>query len=279
MHSQIQCNYDNLYSLLVHKSDLTDSQKSELRGLINKIDDCWKIWNKVRWDKAMNKKGVLELKEYLGNEFIPYYDSSWALAREWNSRNRNTKSLVEEFYINTKNYMYNSIIFFESGDRADLRTIFTQLIEKYKIKSVIDYGCGVGNDGLNMIGMVQKVTFVDFNSPSQDFLKWRLKNRNINPEKYEVVNVNSQLPKKPSEMFWSIDVIEHMKNPLDIFKWINNETKLVAYYTDTDDKAGGRHPFHFKIDKDSLNREFIKRNYVKKPHPFLNIWVKSFLDR
>lgn len=270
------CTEENLKAYLKNKSAFTPEEQTQLKYCIDNFSDCWKIWNKVRWDAAMDSEGVQELKEYLGDQFIPYYDSSWGLAEEWYSEKRDTKESVEQFYKNTKQYIYNSLIFYNSGDRDDFHKFFTDLKKKYNIISVIDYGCGVGNDGLKMLEEGVKVVFSDFGSPTLDFLKWRLVHRGYSQENYKVVEVDNTVSEKISaEMFWSIDVIEHMLDPLEIFKFISNETRLAVYYTDSDEKDGGRHPFHFKINENLLANEFIKRGYELIEHPVLHIWLKS----
>lgn len=276
MLNPVKCNYKNLRDLLQSKESLSAEQRLQLRQSIDEDGECWKIWNKIRWDLASKSLGVEELKIYLGSEFIPYFDSSWALSREWKSKSRNTKNSIEEFYKNTKNYIYNSVIFYESGDRLDLRPYFLELKSRFEISSVIDFGCGVGNDGLFMIEGGSKVFFVDFDSPTLDFLRWRLNKRKIEEKRFQMVDVkSSSLNNIAADMFWSIDVLEHMKNPMEFFDCISNSTRVIVYFTDADDKAKGRHPFHFKINHDAVSAELEKKGYISSPHPVLNVWVKK----
>lgn len=269
------CTEENLKIFLKNRNAFPLDDQQQLKYFIDNYSDCWRIWNKVRWDAAMNSEGVKELKEYLGDKFIPYYDSSWELAKEWTSRKRSTKADIENFYRNTKNYIYNSIIFYYSNDRIDLSSYWLDLKKAYNIRTVIDYGCGVGNDGLNMMDTGSKVIFADFDSPSFDFLKWRLKERNYISDLYQTIMVE-ELPRvKPrADMLWAVDVLEHMKDPFEIFNCIEN-VRMIVFFTDCDDKAGGRHPFHFKIDWKKLEGEFSRRNYKKIKHEKLDIWEKK----
>lgn len=275
MISTNKCNYINLEKLLLNSDKFTEKEKNELKNLIDNDKVCWEIWNRVRWDKAINSKGVIELKEYLGKDFIPYFDSSWALAKEWASVPRNTKKKIEEFYEKTKYFIYNSTIFFESGNRINLKKSFKQIAEKYKVQSVLDFGCGVGNDGLMMLDEGYDVIFADINVSAIEFLKWRLEKRKTKRNRYKVINISNSDLKVESDMFWSVDVIEHMKDPSEIFNWISSKTRVVAYFTDADDEAGGRHPFHFKIDNIKLHTEFQKRGYKNVRHNLLNLWIKD----
>lgn len=268
------CNETNLRRYLKNKSSFSESDRRYLKYFIDNFSECWRLWNKVRWDAAMPSEGVKELKEYLGEKFIPYYDSSWELAKEWLSKKRYNRAMVEEFYRKTSNYIYNSIIFHYSGDRLDLKKYWLDLQKKYNINSVLDFGCGVGNDGLEMMNQGMKVYFSDFNSPTLKFLLWRIKKRRYTEDQFEIIDVvKLQRMHLNVDMFWTIDVIEHMKDPLDIFSCIGEKTRLVVYFTDCDDKAGGRHPFHFKVNKSQLEKEFRKRNYKKMPHEILDVWL------
>jgi SAM-dependent methyltransferase len=275
MNNSVLCNEALLRSYLNNKHLLSESEKQTVRVAIDSDPDCWNLWNKIRWDKAMSTEGVRDLKDFLGAKFTPYYDSSWALAEEWNKQLRKTKEDIEEFYQTTSHYIYNSIIFNYSGDRYDFHTDFKNLKNKYDIQSVIDYGCGVGTDGMMMLDLGLKVTFVDFDSPTLEFLKFRINKRNFSPSQYEIVDVQ-QLKSKPiqSDLFWSIDVIEHMREPTDIFNAIGEKTRVAAYYSDADDEAGGRHPFHFKINEKVLNQQFIHRSFTNVPHSILKIWKR-----
>jgi len=269
------CSSSSLGFYLKNKRRIQPSESDIYKTLIDQDIDCWQAWNKVRWDAAMNNKGVKELKEYLGNEFIPYYDSSWALANEWSKKNRKEKSEIADFYKNTHNYIYNSLIFYESGDRVDFHSVFKELKNQYSISTATEFGCSIGNDGLAMLDEGVKVNFVDFNSPSIEFLKWRLVKRNIPSGNYRIVDVeNKSNDYLAPDLFWAVDVLEHMVNPLEIFDFITNETKVIAFFVDADDEAGGRHPFHFKFNENILIPELTKRGFVKKPHYLLSIWSK-----
>lgn len=245
--------FDILTFFLENKTDPKILEDRNVKKLIDSDKRIWNIWNKVRWTKALSSRGVDELKRYFGKEFVEMFDSSWALADEWYSTARDSKANVEKFYTSTKNYIYNSVVFYESGDRKDLRAIMKEIVTKYKIRSVMDYGCSVGNDGLNFIEMFGiHVTFVDFDSPSLDFLDWRLKDRNISSKMYDILPIGTS--QKPSaELLWAVDVIEHMLNPFELLDHIGEYTKVVAFFVDDDDDAGGRHPFHFKVNYSQLD--------------------------
>ena len=44
---------------------------------------------------------------------------------------------------------------------------------------MLDYGCGIGSDGLALIEAGYEVTFADFDNPSTRYLRWRLEQRGL----------------------------------------------------------------------------------------------------
>lgn len=273
MRDKTFCTEENLKKYLENKDSFSLEDQRQLKYFVDNYPDCWQVWSKVRWDAAMQSEGVKELQEFLGDEFVPYYDSSWELAKEWNSKERATQLDVEDFYRGTKNYLYNSTLFYYSHDRVDLHTHWLELKERFGINSVIDFGCGVGNDGLKMLESGVKVIFSDFQSPSLDFLRWRLSKRKVEAQA-EVLDLGKLYKERPkADMLWAVDVLEHMTNLLDIFKLVE-EIPIVVLYTDSDDAAGGRHPFHFPVDKLQLDKEFSQRGYRKVEYEKLDVWER-----
>jgi SAM-dependent methyltransferase len=264
--------YEFLYSYLTFKHELNISEKKKVKAHLDKCKNCWKIWNKVRWDKAMSTQGVAELKEYLGNDFVPYYDSSFALAGEWYRISPKTELEIKAFYKETSNYIYNLVIWYESNDREDFATELTNLATNYNLKSFIDFGCGVGNDGLKLIENGYEVYFIDFECPSISFLRWRAKKRKLD---VEIINIEKSLNLPDADAVFAIDVLEHIVNPLEVIEKISNKTRLFAHRSEFNYKAGGRHPFHLNFDEKKLDSLLTQKGFVKMPSNYLAVWYRD----
>lgn len=234
---------------------------------------CWKTWNQVRWDCAKKTQGLLELKEYLGNDFKEYYDSSWALAEEWNEKDPHTNDEISSFYKNTKNYLFNLVIWHESGDRRHFHNDLEKLIEEFSIKSVIDYGCGVGSDSLFLMKNNIKTFMVDFNCPSTDFLKWRIEKQGLKGGSF--LNVENLMSLPDGDLFWAIDVLEHVPNPVEIVNKLSDKTKVFVHHSQFNNKAGGRHPCHLYFEEQNLNNALIERGFVNIPWNNMSVWIKK----
>ena len=266
--------YSELKEYLHKKNNLLD-RKAEfaVSKHLDTCRNCWLEWNKARWNAAKKKQGLIELREYLGVSFKWYLDSSWALAEEWNKRNRDKIREIEEFYKETKNYLYNLTIWHESGDRYPYIKDFDKIDKNYNIKSFVDFGCGIGSDGIAVLERNKKVYFYDFQSPSTDFLKWRGRKRK---KKINLLYVNKVKSFPKVEMIWSIDVLEHMVNPLDVFRAFSDRTRFFVHESKFGDKNEGRHPFHFDFNINILNRELIKRGFtLRNNFSKLNFWTRE----
>ena len=262
----------DLVDFLINKSRWSIGLVNKFQDHLNNCHDCWTKWNKVRWDKALNSRGMKELYQYLGHDFKEYFDSSWAIAEEWLRQNPHTEKEVAEFYKTNSSYLYNLVVWYESGDREDFKKDFDNLIVRFKVNSVIDYGCGVGNDGLFLLENKWLVNFVDYDCPSVDFLKWRMKKRNV---RAPVLNVEEIDLLPEMDMFWAIDVLEHMKNPLWAVERLPSKTRVFAHRSQFGNNAGGRHPCHFCFDEMKLGKALSKRGFKHIPWPVLSVWIKN----
>ncbi|MFC1653295.1 hypothetical protein ACFL1M_00415 [Patescibacteria group bacterium] len=263
---------DDLSSFLLSKQHLSGSETEKHKDHINNCRDCWNLWNKTRWDASKGSLGLQELEIYLGSSFVEYFDSSLAIANDWLNKNPSSKEEVADFYKNTNEYLYNLIIWYESGDRDTFSSDMDKISKRFSVSSFVDYGCGVGNDGLLMIEKGFRAEFVDYMCPSVDFLKWRLNNRAL---KNVIIDVEKARKLPDVEVFWAIDVLEHMVNPLEVVEKLSKKTKVFVHRSEFGNTHGGRHPFHFDFDEMRLNNALKKAGFKHIPWSKLTVWVKN----
>ena len=53
-------------------------------------------------------------------------------------------------------------------------------------RRLLDYGCGIGSDGLRLQRLGYRVDFADFDNPSDAYLRWRLERRGVDAPVHDV---------------------------------------------------------------------------------------------
>lgn len=222
--------------------------------------ECWNRWNIFRWDKAKGTRGYEELKEYLGSSFQEYFDASWALADEWKKRNPQTREEIELFYKEVPFYLYNLLIWQESGQRPRYSDYALPYLQKYNCKTICDFGCGIGNDGLLLIEKGFNVIFCDFDNPSTKFLRWRLKKRGLSAifiAPPEVAHAGS------FDTLWAMDVLEHLPEPHITLSPFLEIARVFIHDTEHAGESQGRHPFHMNHSLKYLRELFERFSYQR----------------
>ncbi len=245
---------------------------SFVRDHLDECDVCWDKWNKFRWDKASNNESYEELKEYLGTDFIHGLDSSWALANEWYKRNPTTNDEIESFYIGTQYYLYNLMIWQASGNRPDYVQEAEQILKKMGCKRVLDFGCGIGNDGLQLISKGYEIFFYDICTANICYLCWRLEHRKLNAV---ILDSYHQLRGLEIDTLWAMDVIEHLPDPYTTLSSWLKYVRVIVFDSFHTGQSAGRQPFHYHHESKSINK-FLKTEGFKQVinNNSLNIWSK-----
>jgi len=142
-----------------------------------------------------------ELKEYLGNAFRPEFcaDTAGLVQREFEQFED-----PESFYRHSTAYLYDLTAF----ELSETKRPYLEVVKRYATAgdAILDYGCGIGSDGLLLLEAGYRVSFADFRNPSIDYLKWRLHRRNLDRPVYDIEQ--DAIPKH--HLVYSFDVIEHV---------------------------------------------------------------------
>ena len=158
-----------------------------------------------------------------GNRFVnhPVWNELIAYVGLWNFRwewMRAEDRLVHEdfltypdaasFYRDTEVYLYHLIGFWLEGIKLPYLGALLSAYEGHQF-SLLDYGCGIGSDGLWLLEAGVTVSFADIASKSLDFLRYRLARRGYHdcnvftvPDDIEAIEVH--------DVAWCMDVLEHL---------------------------------------------------------------------
>ncbi|MEV7006659.1 class I SAM-dependent methyltransferase [Streptosporangium sp. NPDC051022] len=168
---------------------------------------CRGAWNRYRWDQASASPLVRELRDFLGEEFTPYLDSAAALAETWRQADPRSVEDVAAFFRASTAYLYNLTIWQASGNRPDYTSAAIPALLDHRVRTVLDYGCGIGNDTLPLLETGFGVTCCDYDSPSTRFLRWRLRRHGHDATVVEPGEVPAELA---IDALWIVDTLDHL---------------------------------------------------------------------
>lgn len=233
----------------------------DLRDHLSSCRTCWDLFVGARWTISRNTRDYYELKAYLGTRFKDGCDSSWALAREWNSAPRTTPPAVSAFYANTPWYVYNLTIWAACGQRPRYVENAAAVLRRHRVKSILDFGAGVGTDALELASSGMSVVACDINRSCRAFLEWRAKRRDLRIAVIEAVSA----PPEPFDALWVMDVIEHLPDPVATLSPLLNACRVFIFDTECSGESGGRHPFHYSHDLLRLQRHWRDLGFAPCP--------------
>lgn len=155
---------------------------------------------------------LAELKAYLGDA----YDYDLLRGHERALEAELARAGDEAtLYRTSQVYLYDLTVFALSGTkRPYLETLRRAVAPGAR---VLDYGCGIGSDGLALLEAGYDVTFADFANPSAEYLRWRLARRGFEAP---VHDLDTGPPPGRFDLVFAFDVLEHVEDPLRFLRTI-----------------------------------------------------------
>ena len=160
-----------------------------------------------------------ELRSYLGDDFrldrLQHYqdhlDEEFAEVRH-----------EDAFYLTSKAYLYNLTAFAMTGTKLPyLRELTARVPPGARL---LDYGCGIGSDGLLLLEAGYRIEFADFDNPSVEYLCWRLSQRGLTAPIHDLkVGVPDGF-----DAAYAFDVIEHVPDAFAFLGEMEQRAKLVV---------------------------------------------------
>jgi GT2 family glycosyltransferase/SAM-dependent methyltransferase len=201
------------------------------------------------WDRQLDLE---ELRAYLGDSF--------ELGRLWRHRTEldaEAASTGDEhrFYRTSEIYLYDLTAFAMSGTKDPYRRLLRSLLAPGA--SVLDYGCGIGSDGLRLLEAGYRAEFADFANPSVAYLRWRLARRGLTAA---IHDLDGDVPGGYDAAF-AFDVIEHVDDPLAFLAELEARASLVM--VNLLEPVAGDTPLHHQLPIRALLDHATRRGLVR----------------
>ena len=170
---------------------------------------------------AAYERGVAlgELMDYLGDRYDPL-----RLIHCGAEVDREAELFDDEveFYRSSEMYLYDLTAFELSLTKEPYLKAFRSYVPAGA--EVLDYGCGIGSDGIALARAGYRPAFADFDNPSTAYLKWRLQRRGIEAPVYDIDR--DEIPQFDAVI--SFDVIEHVDDPFAYLDRLEALGRVVA---------------------------------------------------
>ncbi|MGH3928604.1 MAG: zf-HC2 domain-containing protein [Pseudonocardiaceae bacterium] len=240
---------------------LPPSHHQQVRAHLNACEPCWQAWNRYRWDAASTSPLYAELAEFLGADFRPYFDSSRALAAEWDTANPRTEHDVAQFFRTSTSYLYNLAVWEASGNRPAYVSRALPTLARCGTRTVLDYGCGIGSDTLPLHHSGFTVTGCDFHSPCTAFLRWR------SGEVITVIEPGDLGAINAPDTLWVIDTLDHLTDIESSLGEMLSVVDLVVTENLTINRGHGRQRFHHRRPFPEHTALFARHGLTPSPMP------------
>jgi 2-polyprenyl-3-methyl-5-hydroxy-6-metoxy-1,4-benzoquinol methylase len=189
-----------------------------------------------RWTRALLLDGETDIVHSGVRELAEYFNISESAARqacesalsdskqEWEAVPRQSNEQIIDFYDRTRSYLFEHIWWHATDFESN--TINVELLDyaiHHKAHTYLDFGSGVGSNGILAARLGFEVTLADVSRTMLDFARWRLEKRGIRA--HYVYLREQQLPAEKFDAVTAMDVFEHLADPLSTLKQISAALK------------------------------------------------------
>lgn len=171
----------------------------------------------VRVDPAREER---ELAAYLGERFDRERLVRWEQTLEDEAARVGDEQTL---YRTSEAYLYNLTAFAMTQTKAPYLAELARLVAPPA--HVLEFGCGIGSDGLALLEAGYDVTFADFDNPSTCYLRWRLEQRGLHAC---VVDVDREPVPGGFDAAFAFDVLEHLEDPFATLRTLEERARIVV---------------------------------------------------
>jgi GT2 family glycosyltransferase len=165
------------------------------------------------------QRDLEELRDYLGEAY-----AHANLVHHGRMLDEEARAAGDEagFYRTSEGYLYDLTVFAMSGTKDPYRRALCSLVAPGA--RLLDYGCGIGSDGLRLLEAGYRVSFADYENPSTRYLRWRLARRDLSASVYDL---DDDVP-GGFDAAYAFDVIEHVEDPFAFLAEMERRAAIVV---------------------------------------------------
>lgn len=126
------------------------------------------------------------------------------------------------FYRVSEAYLYDLTAFAMTGIKLPYLEALVAAVEPGA--RLLDWGCGIGSDGLALMESGYEVAFADFDNPSTRYLRWRLARRGRSASVYDL---DRDAVPSGFAAAYAFDVLEHVDDPFAMLAEMEARADLV----------------------------------------------------
>lgn len=232
-----------------------------LGGVVDDSDYAWNLANMLKEEKKVKDdtnfiEYCKEVSEFTGEKLEDVKDKVLhgveLMKNEWNRYKPKTPEEIKKFYKNCKSYLYDLGIWHLTWRKKfdeDLVHWFQDNPQFKKLK-ILDYGCGIGQNGIMLAKLGGFVTLADLDSYTLNFAEFRAKKKNLTNVKIWRTDIEP-VPNEKFEIILCYDVLEHLpldelKNTVKNLKSLKHKTGKILMTTSFGKSEA--HPMHFELD-------------------------------
>ena len=194
-----------------------------------------------------------ELRAYLAEKGQTPAETD--LVADWQAKRRQSPEEIEGFYRETNAYLFD-LTEWHSGKRYPYADIIGDFAAKHGCRKLLDFGCGIGGDGLRLLERGFEVSFCDFRNASTEYLAWRLKQRGWDARIYYA----GEDEPPQNDLTFAVDVIEHLVDAPRTIGDLATRTRAMVYHVPITAQQD-KYPMHFKVDRGALSQAMKQRGF------------------
>ena len=169
----------------------------------------------------------------------------------WYEKNRDNEASLTDFYNGCDAYVYELLWWhaLQQGDAPVWNARLVEIAKEYGSKRYLDFGGGIGTNGILLGRAGLEVTIADISDPLQECARWRMKRRGLDASFIDLKT--TELEDARYDLISAVDVLEHVADPIETLSKLHRALAPggVLFFDLIASKPDPERPFHLLRSK------------------------------